>query len=226
MQKINPMKTLGLGSVLLAAVFIGTAVSAHGDEPSHRKIKLSEAQVEFRQDMRKLWEDHITWTRIYIIANLAEGADETAAATRLLQNQQDIGDAFAEYYGDTNGDKLAMLLTEHITTAVDVINAAEAGDADALAAAQAIWYTNGEEIAHFLHGLNPTYWPAEEMEAMMVDHLDLTTTEVVARLNGNWTADVQAYDQIHDQALEMADMLSLGIISQFPKEFKGGHTAH
>jgi hypothetical protein len=226
MQRLNPIKTLGLGSALLATILVGTAVSAHGDEPSHRKIKLTEGQVEFRQDMRKLWEDHITWTRVYIIANLADAPDATAAANRLLQNQEDIGAAMAVYYGQPNGDQLTTLLKEHITTAVDVINAAKAGDDVALAAANEAWYDNAEAIAVFLHDLNPTYWPLEEMEMMMVDHLDLTTTEVVARLNSNWIADVQAYDQIHDQALEMADMLSLGIISQFPKEFKGGHASH
>jgi len=42
---------------------------------------------------------------------------------------------------------------------------------------------------------------------------------VVARLTQNWTADVKAYDEIHRQALHMADMLSAGIVGQFPKRF-------
>jgi hypothetical protein len=54
------------------------------------------------------------------------------------------------------------------------------------------------------------------MQAMMVDHLDLTLAEAVARLEGNYAADVAAYDQIHSQILHMADMLSEGILAQFP----------
>ena len=55
---------------------------------------------------------------------------------------------------------------------------------------------------------------------MMKDHLDATTREVLARLNENWEADVDAYDAVHEQALAMADMLSSGIIAQFPSRFR------
>jgi hypothetical protein len=55
---------------------------------------------------------------------------------------------------------------------------------------------------------------------MMREHLDLTLQEASARLNGDWAADIAAYDQIHLQALHMADMLSDGIVSHFPKSFK------
>jgi hypothetical protein len=58
------------------------------------------------------------------------------------------------------------------------------------------------------------------MKAMMREHLKLTTDEAVARLQGNWAADVAAYDAIHRQALHMADMLSSGIVKQFPRRFR------
>ena len=54
----------------------------------------------------------------------------------------------------------------------------------------------------------------------MQKHLSLTTEEVVARLQGDWTADVAAYDRIHGQILHMADMLSDGLVKQFPDRFR------
>jgi hypothetical protein len=55
---------------------------------------------------------------------------------------------------------------------------------------------------------------------MMREHLKLTTNEAVARLTGDWAADVAAYDAIHRQGLHMADMLSSGLVKQFPRRFR------
>ena len=58
------------------------------------------------------------------------------------------------------------------------------------------------------------------MKAEMHMHLALTTEEAVARLNGDWAADVAAYDQVHRHILHMSDMLSAGIVKQFPTRFR------
>jgi hypothetical protein len=55
---------------------------------------------------------------------------------------------------------------------------------------------------------------------MMHDHLKLTTNEAAARIQGDWAADVRAYDAVHEQILKMADGLSTGIVKQFPEKFK------
>ena len=54
---------------------------------------------------------------------------------------------------------------------------------------------------------------------MMREHLDITLEEAVARLQGNHAADIAAYDELHVQILHMADMLSDGIVRQFPNAF-------
>jgi hypothetical protein len=51
-------------------------------------------------------------------------------------------------------------------------------------------------------------------------HLKLTTEEAVARLQGNWKADVAAYDKVHQHILHMSDLLSDGIVKQFPRRFR------
>jgi len=56
--------------------------------------------VNLRMAMRKLWEDHITYTRNYIISALADLGDTGKVAERLLKNQDDIGDAIKPIYGD------------------------------------------------------------------------------------------------------------------------------
>jgi len=81
------------------------------------------------------------------------------------------------------------------------------------------WYTNADEIAVFLSGANPKYWPVAEMKSMMRQHLDLTKAEDVARLSSDWSADIAAYEAVNAHILKMADMLSDGIIHQYPKNF-------
>jgi hypothetical protein len=160
--------------------------------------------------MRKLWEDHITWTRQFVVSAVADMPDKAAATERLLQNQVDIGNAIKPFYGDAAGERLAALLKEHITTAAELVAAAKANDTAKAEAARGRWNEKADEIAALLSGANPKAWPLAEMKKMMRAHLDLTTAEVVARLRGDWAADIAAYENVHTQILHMADMLSAG----------------
>jgi hypothetical protein len=180
----------------------------------------SPKEAAFQDAMRKLWEDHIIWTRVFIISAVADLPDKEAATNRLLQNQTDIGNAIKPYYGDAAGNQLTTLLKEHITTAAEIVTAAKAGDKAKQDDATKRWFTNADQIADFLSKANPKAWPQAEMRKMMHDHLNLTTEEVVARLQGNWAADIAAFDKVHEQILHMADMLSAGIIKQHSAKFK------
>jgi hypothetical protein len=171
---------------------------------------------ELRAGMRKLWEDHITWTRLFIISTLGDLPDNGATTERLLQNQTDIGNAIKPFYGEAAGTKLTALLRDHILIAADIVKAAKNSDTATLNAAKTRWTANADEIAAFLSGANPKNWPAEHMKSMMHDHLRVTTTELDARLNKDWKADVAAYDRVEEQILKMADELTEGIMKQFP----------
>jgi hypothetical protein len=198
----------------------GLATSMAAETSTDSDMKFGSEELAFHDAMRKLWEDHITWTRMFIVEFVGDSPATQATAERLLQNQVDIGDALKPFYGDEAGDQLAALLRDHILTAADILAAAKAGDQEAVEAATARWYGNADEIAAFLSSANPDHWPLEEMRAMMREHLDLTLAEAVARLQGDFQADIATYDEVHGQILEMADMLSAGIIAQFPKAFK------
>ena len=176
--------------------------------------------TKLRIALRELWTDHVVWTRLYIISAAAGTPDVDAAAQRLLKNQEDIGDAIKPFYGEAAGDKLTSLLKDHILIAVDLLNAAKAGDSAAADAAEKRWYDNAGDIATFLSEANPDNWSKDDTTAMLNEHLALTKSEAVARLTGDYATDVETFDKIFDQAMIMADHLADGIVKQFPKEFK------
>jgi hypothetical protein len=210
-------------AIALFAAFLALVVAggpnALANERQGGKDKISQKELALRNDMRKLWEDHVTWTRLTIISLTTDAPDTSATVGRLLQNQVDLGNAIKPFYGEAAGNELTRLLRDHILIAADIIVAAKAGDADGVADGQARWRANADEIAAFLNAANPRSWKLGEMKAMLYEHLRLTTSEVVARLQADWAADVAAYDRIHLQALQMADELSAGIVKQFRHRF-------
>ena len=204
----------------LAALAVSSGhAHAHGNAP-HEAHAITQNELVLRRDMRQLWEDHIVWTRLAIISLITDAPDTEATVGRLLSNQTDIGNAVKPFYGKAAGDKLTAELRQHILIAADVVAAAKAGDQAKLADAQSRWEQNADGIASVLNSVNPRFWKLATMKAEMHMHLALTTEEAVARLNGDWKADVAAYDQIHRHILHMSDLLSAGLVKQFPKRFR------
>jgi hypothetical protein len=218
---IRPRRVLlvAIVALVIGALALALAPSSHHAHDSAVSAASRASRTTFHDAMRQLWEDHIVWTRMVIVSVADDLPDLSTAVDRLLRNQDDIGDAIKPFYGDAAGEELSRLLREHITGAADLLAAAKAGDADAVAEASAAWYANGDAIAGFLATANPRNWELGEMQAMMREHLDLTLAEAVARIEGRFADDVAAYDEIHVQILHMADMLSDGILAQFPGRF-------
>ena len=176
------------------------------------------AVCDFKSAMRKLWSDHVSWTRMYVISAVANLEDTRFVADRLLRNQDDIGNAIKPFYGDQAGDQLAGLLRQHILLAVDLVNQAKAGNKEKLAAAEKKWFANADDIATALSTLNPNL-PKKAVTDMLYKHLRVTEQEVTYRLNKNYNSDIAAYDQILKDILAMSDEISEAIIKQFPDKF-------
>jgi hypothetical protein len=211
--------TVAVASAVLAGAASAATVSG-SDAQRERARALNSRELALHDGMRKLWEDHITWTRLAIVSFAAEVPDLDVTVDRLLANQDDIGDAIKPFYGRRAGNRLTALLREHITGAVALLQAAKSGDQAAIQQASDAWYVNANEIADFLSAANPRHWPRRELRAMMKKHLDDTLDEAMHRLTGDFAADVRDYERIHRHILEMADTLSTGIIRQFPKRFR------
>jgi len=171
--------------------------------------------LEVSKLMRKLWSDHIGWTRCYVISAIADLPDKQATTERLLKNQEDIGNAIAKFYGADAGAALTALLKDHILIAADIVAAAKANDTAKFEELNKKWHVNADDISRFLNKANPD-WSFDEMRSMMYDHLALLTKEVQSRLKQDWVNDIAAADSSFEQANHMADMFTAGIAKQFP----------
>lgn len=178
----------------------------------------SQSAVQLKGDLRKLWIDHTIWTRNYIVSAISGLEDKDKVLARLLKNQEDIGNAIKPYYGKDAGNTLTELLTDHILIAGKIVEAAKSENQSNLKKYNTEWYKNADEIAQFLSSANPN-WIKSELKELLDMHLKLVTDDVVARIKKDWDADISAFDKGEDHIIKMADVLTKGIIKQFPNQF-------
>jgi hypothetical protein len=176
-----------------------------------------QSNAAFHDAMRQLWSDHVTWTRLFIVSAAANLPEKQATTDRLLQNQTDIGAAVGTIYGKPAGDKLTALLRDHILIAADLVGAAKMGNTARVDSLNRKWQGNADDIAVFLNSANPKNWPTATLKSAMRTHL----TEATHQLKGDYAASVRDFDAIEKHILAMADILSGGIIAQFPEKFTG-----
>jgi len=179
---------------------------------------ISQTEMDYRNEMTALWEEHVAWTRMAIISLVFDLPDIEFVLKRLLRNATDMGNMIRRLYGDQVATTYSELIQEHLLVAADLVNAAIADDEEEVAIQNQKWHENADEIAVFLNSVNP-FLPEEEVRAMFYEHLDLTTQEAVAMMNGDFQEDIDVYDEIEKQAREMADMISDAMVKAYPGVF-------
>lgn len=177
-------------------------------EPFGRCI--SENELWLNNQLRLLWEQHVFWTRLVISGIVFDSPDLEASNARLLRNPEDFAAVLGIFFGKETAARFAELFTEHLMIAGDLVTAAKNGDNAKVLAEEKKWYENADQIAAFLAGINP-YWPLRSWQEMMYRHLAMTKQEAVDFISKNYTASVEVFDRIEQEALEMADCMTRGI---------------
>lgn len=211
---------LKMAAMFLCFSFILTPLKSYAETDSRVQTKcMSKSAVQLKEDMRKLWSDHVIWTSKYITSAVSGSPDQDKVLARLLQNQKDIGNAIKPYYGVAAGDQLAKLLTDHILIAGKIVEAGKKNDMNTLNSLNAEWFKNVDNIANFLSKANPN-WNNKVLKDLLYTHLKMVTEELITRLKMDWEANVRAFDHGFNHIYKLSDVLSEGIIKQFPTKFK------
>lgn len=209
----NFLKTLSLS--LVGLTLLATPFNVYGAETKKPTI----LPPSLKMQQRQLWGDHVSWTRSFIISDLASLDDKEPVLKRLLKNQDDIGNSIKPYYGEEAGNALAKLLRGHIEIAGQVVEAAKNDNKDDLEKYNKLWHENADAIAKLLSDANPN-WPNAAVKDILYKHLQFITDQVNSRIKKDWDADIAAYDKGEDHMLMFADIVSDGIMKQFPQKFK------
>ncbi|MGH3211260.1 MAG: hypothetical protein ACRDPY_34815 [Streptosporangiaceae bacterium] len=215
------MLPAALAVVLVACGFSGSTASAAPAAPAAatHSAPVTRSELSLYLAMRTLWEQHMEFTYDTVAAFAAGSKALTPTLDRLLQNQSDIGNAVKPFYGTAAGNELTRLLRTHILDYVPVLEAAKAGNKAGVEKAFAAVLANGVQVGKFLEHANPRSWPAPEMEQMMTVHNDQTLQYAADQLEGKYAASIAEYGKAEAHMQEMSDMLSAGIIRQFPRKF-------
>ena len=211
-------KLLLMGFILLFPLNMVAETTSAYAKPQVQRI--SQSEVNFENEFRRLWIDHVLWTSNYITSATTAGAeDQTQVLTRLLKNQEDIGNAVKPVYGEKAGTKLTDLLKEHIVIAGKIVDAAKSGNDALVKQLNKEWYRNADDITAFLSGANP-YLKNEDLKNLLYMHLKLVTNDLSASLAKDWDARIIAIDEGLTHIILMADTITAGVIKQFPDKFK------
>ena len=218
------MKKMVVGLLVLCMSFglSGIVNAAYGAKerlmPPETMITVSKSELDLRDNMRKLWSNHVFWTRLYVVSSVANQSDSGLNKERLLKNPEYIGNALKPYYGNDAGERLTLLLKDHILISADIIALSKKGEMTAVTERENKWMANADAIAMFLNEINP-HWEVNEMKNLLLEHLDLSKGELTARLNDSQLSDILTFDKIYTQALVVADAMTDGIVKQYPTMF-------
>ena len=115
-------------------------------------------------------------------------------------------------------NRIENLLTEHLSIGKDLIVALKNNSQRLANELNDKWYKNANEMANFFSSINP-YYSREKLCDMLYDHLELTSDEVDARLKKDYKADINAFDKVQREVLNMSQYFVDGIVRQFPNLF-------
>lgn len=102
---------------------------------------------------------------------------------------------------------------------------AEGQDTASFANAVAALRANADSIATFLASANSRNWSRSALQSALQMRVNLLLQGANAHFKRDWSGSIASFDASKRQAQQMADMLSEGIMKQFPNRFTNQSTS-
>jgi hypothetical protein len=181
--------------------------------PVNNKTSYALAQV-----MQRQWMEYAVWMREYTVAAVDERIDRAEVAARLLRVPSDLGRALEKYHGRKAGRRVAQLLKQHVTIAIDFVDAACDGERQRYNDVETVWDDSAADFATALGALNVT-WTEPRVRELWKLQLSQVKEMLTARLEDNFDHEVDLFDEFVTTAVAFADAMTDGIIREFADKF-------
>jgi hypothetical protein len=171
-------------------------------------ISLAQTQIIFNS--RIFWRQLATWTRAYLNSRyLGIGIAEDVFG-HLLNVPSELSSILRLTFGGEVSEKYYQLLTQQIIILRELITAQLDGNREAVGQNVDRLYRNGETRAAFLASLNPL-WNEAEWKNMIDTYLNLTIEEANSFAIGNYSRNIEAFDNLTTQTDIMGDYFAHGL---------------
>ena len=174
-------------------------------------------EIKFKLLMRRHAEGHIIWLRSYMVSLLADLPDLSYVEERFAKNHDSLINCMREFYGDNLVDNLIIVGKDFTHLIIDLLKVTKVGDTIKVPSIEADLITNVENISNLLSIVNQHY-SKEELTDLYKTSLILTKYEFIARMSGDYSADIVYFDMLMHHAVALADHISNGITEKFFRE--------
>jgi hypothetical protein len=192
-------------------------------------VVINEKTLIFRMDSRTLWTKYALGLVNYAVSSVAALTTTPSVEERLTKSATLIGDYFVPYYGIRAGSDIGKLLTDIFETGVEVVETSKKkGDIVPL---QIKWADQTRALAELFNKLNPGQYPVLLIQEMLEALTKLWTDNINARITKNVILNAESIDGINKLVItgianhvnkgyqSLADVLSRGVIAQYPLSF-------
>lgn len=192
-------------------------------------VVINDATMTFRMNSRTLWTKYALGLVNFAVSDVADLPTTDSVEQRMYKSSTLIGDFFVPYYGIRAGSDIAKLLTDIFKNGVDVV-AAVKSEKD-IVPYQIKWAEQTKALAELFNKLNPSQYPASLLNEMFDALTKLWTDNIIARYTNNVILNAESIDGINKLVItgianhvnkgyqSLADVLSRGVIAQYPLAF-------
>lgn len=169
-------------------------------------------QMNIIISIQKLWFKLSYWIRIYIRASIFNDPDLKSVSNNLINFPSEANSFSSIFYGTEVAQNLKNLSWEFIKAVMNVVEPMKYGD-NVLTNSRIIeWYKIADKISSYLASIN-VYWDENQWKYLLYQYIKIKTDGIYAIVKGNYSAEMDLYNQIENINFLMASYFARGTIS-------------